>query len=267
MLIAKATGYILQATGSYVPVFLIAAFAYLVALGDHPAARAQAGAGADGAVTCARPAGRARLCATCGVPAIAVPRGRRSGDPSDRSAASAPARIFSSSAWAAMPGTREMTNSASAIAGGIPRSPQTAAIAPSMLTGTVRPCASGCSAMTISTARIIWMWCALDLELQRHLEQPRRPRIAGVEAVPEPGRRLAGRGAALAPAAPPPRDRSTRCARAPARRRGTACSSRCRRRDSGRIRAARPPRTRAAARRSSRCCAPRGSTAASRRDR
>jgi ACS family hexuronate transporter-like MFS transporter len=33
MLIAKLTGYILQATGSYVPVFLIAAFAYLVALG------------------------------------------------------------------------------------------------------------------------------------------------------------------------------------------------------------------------------------------
>jgi MFS transporter, ACS family, hexuronate transporter len=32
MLIAKLTGYILQATGSYVPVFLIAAFAYLVAL-------------------------------------------------------------------------------------------------------------------------------------------------------------------------------------------------------------------------------------------
>jgi ACS family hexuronate transporter-like MFS transporter len=33
MLIAKITGYILEATGSYVPVFLIAAFAYLVALG------------------------------------------------------------------------------------------------------------------------------------------------------------------------------------------------------------------------------------------
>ena len=32
MLIAKLTGYILQATGSYVPVFLIGAFAYLVAL-------------------------------------------------------------------------------------------------------------------------------------------------------------------------------------------------------------------------------------------
>ena len=32
MLIAKLTGYILQATGSYVPVFFIAAFAYLVAL-------------------------------------------------------------------------------------------------------------------------------------------------------------------------------------------------------------------------------------------
>ena len=33
MLIAKFTGYILEATGSYVPVFLIAASAYLVALG------------------------------------------------------------------------------------------------------------------------------------------------------------------------------------------------------------------------------------------
>jgi ACS family hexuronate transporter-like MFS transporter len=32
MLIAKLTGYILQATGSYVPIFLIAAFAYVVAL-------------------------------------------------------------------------------------------------------------------------------------------------------------------------------------------------------------------------------------------
>ena len=33
MLIAKLTGYLLQVTGSYVPVFLIAAFAYLTALG------------------------------------------------------------------------------------------------------------------------------------------------------------------------------------------------------------------------------------------
>ena len=32
MLIAKVTGYLLQATGSYVPVFLIAASAYLVTL-------------------------------------------------------------------------------------------------------------------------------------------------------------------------------------------------------------------------------------------
>ena len=31
-LIAKVTGYILDASGSYVPVFFIAAFAYLVAL-------------------------------------------------------------------------------------------------------------------------------------------------------------------------------------------------------------------------------------------
>jgi ACS family hexuronate transporter-like MFS transporter len=32
MLIAKITGYILEASGSYVPVFFIAAFAYLAAL-------------------------------------------------------------------------------------------------------------------------------------------------------------------------------------------------------------------------------------------
>jgi MFS transporter, ACS family, hexuronate transporter len=32
MLIAKITGYVLQTTGSYVPVFMIAAFAYLTAL-------------------------------------------------------------------------------------------------------------------------------------------------------------------------------------------------------------------------------------------
>ena len=32
MLIAKVTGYILQATGSYLPVFFIAAFTYLVGL-------------------------------------------------------------------------------------------------------------------------------------------------------------------------------------------------------------------------------------------
>jgi ACS family hexuronate transporter-like MFS transporter len=32
MVIAKITGYVLQATGSYVPVFIIAASAYLVAL-------------------------------------------------------------------------------------------------------------------------------------------------------------------------------------------------------------------------------------------
>jgi ACS family hexuronate transporter-like MFS transporter len=33
MLIAKLTGYILQTTGSYVPVFIIAGAAYLIALG------------------------------------------------------------------------------------------------------------------------------------------------------------------------------------------------------------------------------------------
>jgi ACS family hexuronate transporter-like MFS transporter len=33
MLIAKVTGYVLQATGTYVPVFIVAGCAYLVALG------------------------------------------------------------------------------------------------------------------------------------------------------------------------------------------------------------------------------------------
>jgi MFS transporter, ACS family, hexuronate transporter len=33
MLIAKLTGYILETTGSYVPVFIIAGVAYLIALG------------------------------------------------------------------------------------------------------------------------------------------------------------------------------------------------------------------------------------------
>ncbi len=32
MLIAKITGYMLQTTGSYIPIFFMAAFAYLVAL-------------------------------------------------------------------------------------------------------------------------------------------------------------------------------------------------------------------------------------------
>ena len=44
-------------------------------------------------------------------------------------------RSRSSCAWAAMPGTREMMKSALATVGGIPRSPQTAAMAPSMLIG------------------------------------------------------------------------------------------------------------------------------------
>ena len=33
MLIAKVTGYVLQATGSYVPIFFIASSAYLITLG------------------------------------------------------------------------------------------------------------------------------------------------------------------------------------------------------------------------------------------
>ena len=105
-------------------------------------------------------------------------------------------RSRSSWAWAAMPGTREMMKSALATIGGMPRSPQTAAIAPSMLTGSGVPfCAvraerqfHGADHLDVS---------ALDLELQRHLEQPRRARIAGVETVAEAGQafvRLQARG-------------------------------------------------------------------------
>ena len=152
--------------------------------------------------------------------------------------------------------------------GGKPRSPQIAAIAPSMLTG------SGASVgqMLVSSSTLDGAdhldVLAFDLELQRHLEQPRGARIARVEAVAEPGqrsRRASGIVRTIVSAA-------SRVGRAAAhqrraRRRGTACRSRCRRRDSGRSRACRPPRRPAAARRSSRCCAPPASTAASRRDR
>ena len=78
-----------------------------------------------------------------------------------------------------------MMKSASAIVGGMPRSPHTAAIAPSMLTGRRGPVRvlvqhelDGADHLDV---------IALDLELQRHLEQPRRARIARVEAVAEPG--------------------------------------------------------------------------------
>ena len=46
MLIAKLTGYMLETTGSYVPVFMIAGVAYLMALVISPA-RAEAGEGPD----------------------------------------------------------------------------------------------------------------------------------------------------------------------------------------------------------------------------
>ena len=60
MLIAKVTGYILQATGSYVPVFLMASFAYLLALGVDPDAGAAARAGEAGDVDARRTGGYLR---------------------------------------------------------------------------------------------------------------------------------------------------------------------------------------------------------------
>ena len=75
---------------------------------------------------------------------------------------------------------------------------------------------------------------AFELELERHLEQPRRARIARVKAVAESRRHL--------PFAARTRRRSCRplpaatCRRAPASgpRRETACTTRCRRRGAGR---------------------------------
>ena len=48
MLIAKLTGYILQATGSYVPVFLIACIRVCRGARNHPDARAETGTGTTG---------------------------------------------------------------------------------------------------------------------------------------------------------------------------------------------------------------------------
>ena len=65
------------------------------------------------------------------------------------------------------------------------------------------------------------MCSAFDLELERHLEQARRARIARVEAMAEAGRRLAGVDAAaatislggLAVALPPSRTSSSPASR------------------------------------------------------
>ena len=138
-------------------------------------------------------------------------------------------RARSSSACAAMPGTREMMNSALATLGGMPMSPQTAAIAPSMLTGSVRSSASlvehdldGANHLDV---------LGLDLELQRHLEQPARRAGRGcgtggrIRAAARRSRRRLldqplGRLAVRRPLAH----------HVQALSRETACSSRCRRR-------------------------------------
>ena len=85
-----------------------------------------------------------------------------------------------------------MMKSAFAIDGGIPRSLQTAAIAPSMLIGSV--CSSAtCARVQQHLDRADHLDVrAFDLELERHLKQARGARIARVEAVTESRERLAG---------------------------------------------------------------------------
>ena len=84
-----------------------------------------------------------------------------------------------------MPGTREMMNSALATAGGMPMSPHTAAIAPSMLTGSGggRRARDRCHLDGADHLHVI----PFDLELQRHLEEPRGAGVARVEAMAEAG--------------------------------------------------------------------------------
>ena len=66
-----------------------------------------------------------------------------------------------------------------------------AAIAPSTLTGSGRPnCSSRAVERPLDGAQQPDV-LALELELQRHLEQARRARIARVEAMAEAGRRFA----------------------------------------------------------------------------
>ena len=95
-----------------------------------------------------------------------------------------------------------MMKSALAISGGMPMSPQTAAIAPSMLTG-MRVAAGAFADDQLHGANHLDV-LSLDLQFERHLEQPRRARIAGVEAVAEAGNRFAasrGSSATMAAAA------------------------------------------------------------------
>ena len=97
----------------------------------------------------------------------------------------AASRVRSSCAWAMRPGRREMRNTALPSSYANPRSAVTAAMAPSTLTG---------SGWANSAARAIEHVLdranqadvlALELELERHLEQPRRARVARVGPVAE----------------------------------------------------------------------------------
>ncbi len=143
-----------------------------------------------------------------------------------------------------------------------------AAIAPSTFTGSGRP-----NSLLARLERALDRAnhpdvLAFELELERHLEQPRGARIARVEPVAEPRRRLAlASGSPSTSVSAASLQRLAAAHQRRARCRGTACTTRCRRRGAARTPGCRPPRSPSAARPTSRRCGRRASTAASRRDR
>ena len=178
-------------------------------------------------------------------------------------------RRCSSSACAARPGTREMISSASATSDGRPMSPQTAAMAPSMLIGSERSCERRVARERVLDRADELRVLLIDFELVRDLQQPRRARIDRVVPVAESRRRELARRSTS-------RSTSTVAAAAidvPVRASARPSSSNWRQASdvaavvAARTRARRRPPSRAATRRSSRRCGPPASTAASRRDR
>ena len=89
-------------------------------------------------------------------------------------------RVFSSSACAIRPGTREIMARPSATSASSPRSPQTAAIAPSMLIGKRRLLERRVPRQRHLDGADVLRIEVVDLELVRDLQQPRHARIDGV---------------------------------------------------------------------------------------
>ena len=192
---------------------------------------------------------------------------RRRRDPSDRSGASASAACVlraraRSVRVAARSGTSALPSSYAN-----PRSAQIAAMAPSTLTGSGRPISLWRAVERALDRTQHPDVLAFELEFERHLEQPRRARIARVKAMAESGRHDRLAHALVDQMRRPPPASTRRRASATAPDRETACTTRCRRRDAGRTRGCRPRPHPSAARPMWRRCARRAWTAASRRDR